>query len=134
MTMKDILADQTQVVKDIPTARSYLAKAEFIPASVDITISQLINTLVLLSADKSISKQASNIIWAVAILLQSSDLTTQTMLVVNVVSKQIESFLQVNVVSSSSLQGMAAKIKKRVIFSLEMHLKEGLEGIQKKQA
>ena len=48
MSVRDILVDQTQAVKDVSTARSYLTKAEFIPATVDVMIPQLVNTLVLL--------------------------------------------------------------------------------------
>ena len=96
MSVEDILTDQTQAVKNVPTARSYLAKAEFIPATVDVTIPQLVNTLVLLSSDRNVNKQTTNIIRAVAILLQSRDIAVQTMMITNAVSEQLGSFLEEN--------------------------------------
>jgi hypothetical protein len=131
LSAEDILADQTQAVKDVPTARSYLAKAEFIPATVDITVPQLVNTLVLLSSDKSVNKQATNVIRAVAILLQSRDVATQTMLIVNAVSEQIGAFLEDNKDGESTAQQSTTEIEKRITASIETRMNEGFEGIKK---
>ena len=131
MTAEDILADQTQAVKDVPTARSYLAKAEFIPATVDVTVPQLVNTLILLSSDRSINKQATNVIRAVAILLQSRDVATQTLLIANAVSEQIGTFLEGNKDDGSSLQKSTMEIEKRIMTSIETRLNEGFEGVRK---
>ena len=128
-----ILTDQTQAVKDVPTARSYLAKAEYIPATVDITVPQLVNTLALLAADKTINRPASNVIRAVAILLQSRDVATQTLLIANAVGERIGDLLEGNrdVVPSSTLQEAAANIEKGIANSLATRLTEGLEDIRK---
>ena len=127
------LADQTQAVRDVPTARNYLAKAEYVPATVDITVSQLINTLALLAMDKSINKQASNVIRAVAILLQSRDVATQTLLIAEAVGEKIGSLLEGDrdTDPSLSLQKAAAEIEKRIVNSLESRLHEGLDDIRK---
>ena len=131
LSAEDILADQTQAVKDVPTARSYLAKAEFIPATVDIMVPQLVNTLVLLSSDKSVNKQATNVIRAVAILLQSRDVATQTMLIVNAVSEQIGAFLEDNKDGESTPQQSTTEIEKRITASIVTRMNEGFEGIKK---
>ena len=66
LSTDDLLADPAQAVRDPATARSYLASAEYLPSSVEVTVSQLVGVLALLAMDKSINKQASSVTRAVA--------------------------------------------------------------------
>ena len=131
LSTDDLLSDPAQAVKDPATARSYLASAEYLPSTVQVTVSQLVGVLALLATDKSVNKQASNVIRAVAILLQSKDVSVQALLIANAVSEQLESMQETDKDDSSPAQRTMAEIERGITESLTKQLEEGLEGIRK---
>ena len=73
--MEELLEDPTLAVKDIDSAKSYLVGKQYLPPAEDVTVPQLISILRLVAADKATSKPVANVVKAIALLLQSKDIT-----------------------------------------------------------
>jgi hypothetical protein len=91
---EDLLHDPSQAVKDVDSAKSYLIGSQYLAPTVDITVSQLVSVLATLATDRSVNKQTSSVIRAVALLLQTQDILSQSILISAAVCDRVEPSLR----------------------------------------
>ena len=128
---EELLSDPTQAVKDAATAKSYLTSTQYLPSTVDVTVSQLVGILAILATDKSITKQTANVIRAVALLLQSRDVVNQAIAIANAVNERLESLLEDSRGDDSTTRKSAVEIEQSITETITKRLDEGLESMRK---
>ena len=131
-SVADIRTDQTELIKDVDSAKAYLIQTAYIAPGLDITVTRLIDVLFYLSSDKSANKSTTNIARAVAFLLEKCDLRAQSFAIANAINSHLETLWEDNEAVSAPIKEATKTIEEVVTKTISFHVDKRLDKMKKK--
>ena len=130
-SIADIRTDQTELIKDVDSAKAYLTQTAYIAPGLDITVTRLIDVLFYLSSDKSANKSTTNIARA-AFLLEKCDLRAQSCAIANAVNNHLETLWEDNEAISAPIKEATKTIEEVIMKTISSHVDDRLDKMEKK--